>query len=68
MHHRILMGQFLRETAEGFTERRMPLEPTEPQKTKESKIKVKPPKEMSEDKAAIHLQVGLWEAKLTRCE
>eukprot|EP00435_Cladocopium_sp_Y103_P009831 s2508_g2.t1 len=52
--------KFLRETAEGFTERLMPLEPTEPQKTKEYNIKVK---EMSEGKAAIDLQVGLWEAK-----
>ncbi|CAE7615579.1 unnamed protein product [Symbiodinium sp. CCMP2592] len=55
--------QFLRDTAQRFTERQSPLEPTEPQKSKEPKVRA--PKELAENKIAEDLLIGLWEAKLT---
>jgi hypothetical protein len=56
--------QFLRETAKGFTEKQTPLEPTTGQKkNREPKFKQKQTAEHSDAEA---LQIGLWEAKLTR--
>ena len=55
--------QFLRETAPGFTERQLPLEPSEPKKAKEPKVKTA--RETVQNDLAEDLLVGLWNAKLT---
>ena len=59
----MVQKHFLRETAPGFTERQLPLEPTEPKKAKEPKAKA--PKETVQNDLAEDLLVGLWNAKLT---
>jgi hypothetical protein len=60
---KIAKEQFLRETAQGFTERQMPLEPTEP-KCKERKSKPTQAKDFAENELAEDLLIGLWQAKL----
>ena len=60
---KIAKEQFLRETAQGFTERQMPLEPTA-SNCKERKSKPTQAKDFAENELAEDLLIGLWQAKL----